>query len=87
MAKARTKASVRDRAIAAWFTATKIAKDDPHLGVVSSKARSRETVTVKCVTYGYPLTWSYAGGKLRRLSASEAAGQTGLSACISGEYA
>jgi hypothetical protein len=68
MAKSRNTTHVRTRAIKAWFAATKIDKDDPHLYVVAQKARSRDTITVKCERYGNPVTWSYKGGSLKRIA-------------------
>jgi len=81
MAKARTKASVRDRAVAAF---------EKQMGKVNSlnflkvyKSRSKKQITVADKHFGNSLTWSYEGGNLKRLSPAQAAGTKGLSACIS----
>jgi hypothetical protein len=68
MAKARNVTTVKSRAIKAWFAAVKIDRDDPHLNVIATKARSRDTITVKCGTYGHPVTWGYKGGSLKRIA-------------------
>ena len=70
MAKARNTTDVRTRAVKAWFAATGIAKDDPHLQLTVYKSRKKDTISV--VDNYNPVTrlvWSYKGGSLRRISA------------------
>lgn len=64
------KKTVRERAIAAWFKISGIAKDDPHLYLYISKSRKNKTIRIRDNYQPvFCATWSYAnGGKLERVA-------------------
>lgn len=65
MAKTRVKASVRDRAIAAWKKNFGLTNE--RVTLVARKSRSKRTITVSFNNGNEARTWSYEGGNLRRI--------------------
>lgn len=72
MAKARAKASVRDRAIDIWRKEHDPAGHPTGWKVRVFKSRKRKTITVQTQVpfkTTKSITWSYEGGNLRRINA------------------